>query len=168
MHQVEADSPAQADEVARIRADAVNAGMQVLGHGTAWAPTVVDLDSEEGGLDDIVRDAYLLDEVDGSTGYVPLDESPVFELLLAWRDAAVKAATPPVQRWLLTAVGESMTHEGSFADACALAERSWIARNGEDGGALAWSRLGDSGAWELLHQEADGGFMPTLIRVRAR
>lgn len=92
LHQVEADSPAQADEIARIRADAVNAGMRVLGHGSAWAPAIVDLDSEEGGLDDIVDRAYLLDEADGVTAYVPLNESPVFELLLAWRDAAVKAA----------------------------------------------------------------------------
>lgn len=92
LHQVEADSPGQADEVARIRADAVNAGMRVLGHGTAWAATVVALDSEEGGLDDIIDGAYLLDEVDGSTGYVALNETDVFEKLLAWRDAAVRAA----------------------------------------------------------------------------
>jgi hypothetical protein len=92
LHHVEADSPAQADEIARIRADAVNAGMRVLGHGTAWAATVVALDSEEGGLDDIIDHAYLLDEADGVTAYVPLNETPVFELLLAWRDAAVRVA----------------------------------------------------------------------------
>lgn len=92
VHDIQADSPAQADEIARIRADAVNAGMRVLGHGTAWAATVVEQDSEEGGLDDIIDGAYLLDEVDGSTGYVALNETDVFEKLIAWRDAAVKAA----------------------------------------------------------------------------
>ncbi len=92
LHQIEADSSGQADEVARIRADAVNAGMRPLGRATAWAPTVVALDSEEGGLDDIIDHAYLLDEADGVTAYVPLNETPVFELLIAWRDAAVKLA----------------------------------------------------------------------------
>lgn len=98
VHDVEADSPAQADEIARIRADAVNAGMRVLGHGTAWAVTVLDSDSEEDGLTDILQDAYLLDEIDDNpernphTGYVALDETIVFEKLLAWRDAAVRTA----------------------------------------------------------------------------
>lgn len=98
VHDIEADSPAQADKIARIRADAVNAGMRVLGHGTAWAVTVLDSDSEEGGLTDILQDAYLLDEIDDNpernprTGYRALDETPVFEKLLAWRDAAVRTA----------------------------------------------------------------------------
>lgn len=98
VHDIQAESPAQADEVARIRADAVNAGMRILGHGTAWAATVLDSDSEDGGLTDILRDAYLLDEIDDDpernphTGYIALDETIVFEKLLAWRDAAVKTA----------------------------------------------------------------------------
>lgn len=98
IHDIDADSPAHADEIARIRADAVNAGMQVLGHGTAWGVTVLDCDSEDGGLTDILQDAYLRDEIDDGSernpypGYVALDETIVFEKLLAWRDAAVKLA----------------------------------------------------------------------------
>jgi hypothetical protein len=98
VHDIQADSPAQADEVARIRADAVNSGMRILGHGTAWAVKVLDSDSEDGGLTDILQDAYLLDEIDDNpernphTGYIALDETIVFEKLLAWRDAAVRAA----------------------------------------------------------------------------
>jgi hypothetical protein len=80
-------------------------------------------------------------------------------------------ATRPVhaaasQKWLLTAVGESMTHTGPFHEAAELAERSWIAANGADEGALVWSRDPD-GSWSLLHQESDGGLMPTQIKVRA-
>jgi hypothetical protein len=70
------------------------------------------------------------------------------------------------QKWLLTAVGESMTHTGPFHEAAELAERSWIAANGTDEGALVWSREPD-GSWSLLHQQDDGGLMPTQIKVRA-
>lgn len=73
------------------------------------------------------------------------------------------------QKWLLTAVGESMTHTGPFHEAAELAERSWTAACGTgdaDDGALVWSR-GEGGVWSLLHQEGDGGLMPTQIKVRA-
>jgi hypothetical protein len=92
LHDIDADTPAQADALVRFRAAAVDRAVRPFGHATAWAPTVVALDSEEGGLDDIIDHAYLLDEADGVTAYVPLNETPVFELLIAWRDAAVKAA----------------------------------------------------------------------------
>jgi len=98
LHHVEADSPAQADEIARIRADALNAGAGFLGRATAWAPTVTDPDCEDGGLLDILRNAYLLDEIDDGSernprgGYIPLDETSIPEQLIAWRDAAVKRA----------------------------------------------------------------------------
>lgn len=92
VHDIEAETPAQADEIARIRARALDDAMRPLGLGTAWAPTVVDVDSEDGALDDIIYGAYLLDETDGDTAYIALEETIVFEKLLAWRDAAVKAA----------------------------------------------------------------------------
>jgi len=92
LHHIEADTSAQADEIARTIASAADTALRPLGHAAVWAPTVVALDCEEGGLDDIIDHAYLLDESDGVTAYVPLNESPVFDLLLAWRDAAVKAA----------------------------------------------------------------------------
>lgn len=104
LHTIDADSSAQADEIARIRAHALNSGLRMLGQAPAWAPTVIALDSEEGGLDDILQDAYLLDEVDDDPernprpGYVPLNETPVFELLLAWRDAAVRAAVDAAKK----------------------------------------------------------------------
>jgi hypothetical protein len=69
------------------------------------------------------------------------------------------------QEWLLTAVGESMTHTGPFHEAAELAERSWTATNGADDGALVWSRDA-GGSWSLLHQESDGGLMPTQIKVK--
>lgn len=80
--------------------------------------------------------------------------------------AASPARTAASQKWLLTAVGESMTHAGPFHEAAELAERSWIAVNGADEGALVWSRRAD-GSWSLLHQQDDGGLMPTQIKVRA-
>jgi hypothetical protein len=92
LHDIDADNPAQADALVRFRAAAVDRAVRPFGHATAWAPTVVALDSEEGGLDDIIDRAYLLDEEDGVTAYVALNETPVFDLLLAWRDAAVKRA----------------------------------------------------------------------------
>lgn len=134
VHDIEADSPAQADEIARIRADAVNAGMRVLGHGTAWAVKVLDADSEDGGLTDILQDAYLLDEIDDDpernphVGYRALDETVVFEELLAWRDAAVRAALDAER----TAVAdwEWGTNEGGFVSSAGDSERlarKWLA-----------------------------------------
>jgi hypothetical protein len=101
LHDIDADSPAQADQIARVRADAVNAGLHAVGHGSAWAPAVTDPDCEDGGLLDILRNAYLLDEIDDNPernphiGYIPLDETMIPEQLIAWRDAAVKAALEP-------------------------------------------------------------------------
>lgn len=92
VHDFKADDAAQADRMARITADAVNEALKPLKLASAWAPTVTDLDQEDGGLDDIIDRAYLLDEADGDTAYVPLNETLVFDMLLAWRDAAVKAA----------------------------------------------------------------------------
>ena len=104
LHHVEADDHAQADEIARERASRVNSRMRLFGHGSAWAASVSDPDCEDGGLLDILRNAYLLDEVDdGSernpyTGYVPLDETVIPEQLIAWRDAAVHAESERVAR----------------------------------------------------------------------
>lgn len=98
VHDIEADSPAQADEVVRIRADAVNAGMRVLGHGTAWAPMVCDGAPGADELMDILLNCYVLDERDDDPerlprmGYVDVGETAIPEQLMAWRDAAVKAA----------------------------------------------------------------------------
>ncbi len=98
LHQIVADSPAQADEIARIRADAANNALRPLGHATAWAPMVTDADSDDGALDDILLGCYLLDEVDDDPernphpGYIAVEETVVPERLIAWRDAAVRAA----------------------------------------------------------------------------
>lgn len=85
-----------------------------------------------------------------------------------WPTRPARAAVAP-QKWLLTAVGESMVHAGPFHEAAELAERSWTVAYGTDDaddGALVWSR-GAGGVWSLLHQEGDGGLMPTQIKVRA-
>lgn len=99
IYDVEADTYAQADQDARITANLVNAALRRLGHdGTAWAPIVTDADSDDGGLMDILLDLYLLDETDDDPernprpGYIPADETVIPERLIAWRDAAVKAA----------------------------------------------------------------------------
>lgn len=94
-----------------------------------------------------------------------MDLSYMDDELTALRAQVAKAEAP--RSWLLTAVGESMTHTGPFHEAAELAERSWIARYGRPEGALVWSR-GDDDVWSLLHQESDGGLMPTQIKVRAR
>lgn len=99
VHDIEADSPEQADEIARIRANATNTALRPLGYATAWAPLVSD--GEPGAdelMDDILADCYLLDERDDDPernprmGYVNVDETVIPERLVAWRDAAVKAA----------------------------------------------------------------------------
>lgn len=98
LHHIEANSPAQADRMARITADAVNKSLRPLGMSTAWAPMVTDPDSDDGGLDDILLGLYLLDEVDDDPsrnprpGYVAVEETMIPERLIAWRDAAVKTA----------------------------------------------------------------------------
>lgn len=96
VHDIEADSPEQADEIARIRAQAVNTALKPLGHGTAWAAIVTDEDCGEGGLTDILAGLYLLDEDEGCVAHVPAEETVVPERLIAWRDAAVKAALDAV------------------------------------------------------------------------
>lgn len=100
VHDIEADTPAQADEIARIRADAV----QRIFHNimfvgvTAWAVSVADGVSGADELWEILTDTYVFDEVDDNPernphpGYLPIDRTMIPERLMAWRDAAVKAA----------------------------------------------------------------------------
>jgi hypothetical protein len=94
--------------------------------------------------------------------------NPDFTTFPRGRAASPARAAVASQRWLLMVVGELMMHTGPFHEAAELAERSWIAACGTDGdeGALVWLR-GENGSWSLLHQEDDGGLMPTQIKVRA-
>lgn len=98
LHQIEADSAEQADEIARIRAEAVNTTLEPLGHATAWAPMVSDGASGADELMEILSDCYVRDEVDDDPervprgGYVDVGETVVPERLMAWRDTAVRAA----------------------------------------------------------------------------
>jgi len=98
IHDIHADTPQQADEIARHRANAVNTALLPLGHATAWAPCVTEADTEDSGLLDILDGCHLLDEIDDNpernprAGYVPVSDTTIPERLIAWRDAAVKAA----------------------------------------------------------------------------
>lgn len=97
VHDIEADTPAQADEIARIRADAINAGMRVLGHGAAWTASVADGVSGADELMEILTDVFLWDEIAGEAGtplygYIAMEYTMIPERLMAWRDAAVKNA----------------------------------------------------------------------------
>lgn len=97
-HDIDADSPAQADQIARIRASAVDAMLRRLNMGTAWAPTIADAASGADELMDILEGTHLADEIDDDPernprpGYVPIEDTTIPERLLAWRDAAVKQA----------------------------------------------------------------------------
>ena len=101
VHDIDADTPQQADEIAHHRAHAANRALRPLGMATVWAPCVSEADGADGKLLDILTDAYVLDEIDDNpekhprTGYVPAEDTTVPERLIAWRDAAVKAATAP-------------------------------------------------------------------------
>lgn len=98
VHDIEADGPAQADQIARIRANAVNDALRPLGMATAWAPIVTEADGADGQLMSILDGTYLGDEIDDDAernpraGYVPVEETTLPERLIGWRDAAVKAA----------------------------------------------------------------------------
>ncbi len=98
VHDIPADSPAQADEIARLRANAVNASMRPLGAASAWAVSVADGVSGGDELMELLADAYVLDEVDDDPerhprlGYVPAERTMLPDRLMAWRDAAVRAA----------------------------------------------------------------------------
>lgn len=98
VHDIDADSPAQADDIARLRAKAVNEAIRPLGHATAWAPTVTEADGAAGELLEILDGCYLADETDDNPernptpGMVPVERTTVPERLLAWRDNAVRAA----------------------------------------------------------------------------
>ncbi len=98
LHQIEADSAEQADEIARIRAQAANTALKPLGHASAWAPMVSDGAAGGEELMEILADCYVRDEVDDDPervprgGYVDVGETVVPERLMAWRDTAVRAA----------------------------------------------------------------------------
>lgn len=98
LHQIEADSPEQADRIVRIRAQAVEAVLRLSGDASAWAPVIRDVDDQHAALLDMLQDYYLLDETDDDPervprqGFIAADETTLPERLLAWRDAAVKVA----------------------------------------------------------------------------
>jgi|GEM_PF-6951881 len=97
-HDINAESPAQADEIAHIRARAVDTMLRGLNMGTAWAPTIADGASGADELVDILEGTHLADEVDDNPernprpGYVPIEDTTIPERLLAWRDAAIQQA----------------------------------------------------------------------------
>jgi len=98
VYDIDAENPQQADEIARIRATAVNTALRPLGMSSAWGVSVADGVSGTDELMDILTDCYLLDEIDDNpernphAGYIPAQDTMVPDLLMAWRDAAVKAA----------------------------------------------------------------------------
>ena len=99
-----------------------------------------------------------------------LDEILAFAAQLARdteHEAPQRQSAPGAGSWLLTAVGESMTHDGPLHEAAELAERSWIAHRGKPEGDLVWLRR-QHGVWQLPYQEGDGSLIDTKIKVRAR
>lgn len=97
VHDIDAESPAQADEIARIRANAANTALRPLGMATAWAPSVTTAEGDLDELLDILGDAAIPDEVENANGacfagWVRVDDTDIPQRLLAWRDAAIRKA----------------------------------------------------------------------------
>lgn len=98
VHDIPADSPAQADEIARIRAEAINATLKASRMGSAWAVSVADGVSGSDELMELLADCWVADEIDDDpernphAGFLPASKTVLPDRLMAWRDAAVKAA----------------------------------------------------------------------------
>lgn len=99
VHDITADTPQQADEIARVRANSINVAMRlVFSAGAAWAPSVADGVSGADELMEILENVFVGDEIDDGSernpypGYLPAEKTVVPDRLMAWRDAAVKAA----------------------------------------------------------------------------
>jgi hypothetical protein len=95
-HDIHADNPAQADQIARIRARAVDTMLRRLHMGTAWAPAILPADSDE--LTDLLEGVVVCDEIDPGDhrnpypGTIAAIDTALPQQLLAWRDTAVKQA----------------------------------------------------------------------------
>lgn len=98
VHDIPADTPAQADEIARIRADAINTTLKASRMGSAWAVSVADGVSGGDELMDLLDGCWVGDEIDDDpernphAGFLPASKTLLPDRLMAWRDAAVRAA----------------------------------------------------------------------------